>query len=74
MRVLGLSCGEPGGSAEILLKAALMTAEERATVELLRLADLRLDGDEWWFWERLIECDGLIVSTPIISRTVPGRL
>jgi len=30
--------------------------------------------DAWWFWERLVECDGLIVSTPIISRTVTGRL
>jgi len=30
--------------------------------------------DAWWFWEKLVECDGLIVSTPIISRTVTGRL
>jgi multimeric flavodoxin WrbA len=26
------------------------------------------------FWERWVEADALIVSTPIISRTVPGRL
>ena len=30
--------------------------------------------DAWWLWERLAECDGLIVSTPIISRTVAARL
>ncbi len=72
--VLGLGCGEPDGSAEILLKAALMAAEEHAAVELVRLEDLRLPEDAWWFWERLVACDGLIVSAPIISRTVPGRL
>jgi multimeric flavodoxin WrbA len=72
--VLGLACGQPDGSAEILLKAALMEAEGSASVELVRLDDLWLEGDSAWFWERLVECDGLIVSTPIISRTVPGRL
>jgi multimeric flavodoxin WrbA len=30
--------------------------------------------DAWWLWERLVGCDGLIVSTPIISRTVAARL
>jgi multimeric flavodoxin WrbA len=83
-RVLGLGCGQPGGSAEILLMAALRAAEERgATVELVRLGELRLPSggaeeaepdDAWWLWERLVECDGLIVSTPIISRTVTARL
>jgi multimeric flavodoxin WrbA len=73
-RLLGLGCGEPDGSAEILLKAALMAAEPHGEVELVRLADLRLPEDAWWFWERLVECDGLILSAPIISRTVPGRL
>jgi multimeric flavodoxin WrbA len=88
-RVLGLGCGQPRGSAEILLKAALRAAEERgAEVELVRLDELRLPSgalpdstgeaaepdDGWWLWERLIACDGLIVSTPIISRTVAARL
>ena len=88
-RVLGLGCGQPRGSAEILLKAALRAAEAQgAEVELVRLDELRLpsgtlpDGtgeaaepdDGWWLWERLIACDGLIVSTPIISRTVAARL
>jgi multimeric flavodoxin WrbA len=83
-RVLGLGCGQPYGSAEILLKAALGAAEgEGAQVGLVRLDELRLPSgaaegtepdDAWWLWERLVECDGLIVSTPIISRTVAARL
>lgn len=83
-RVLGLGCGQPHGSAEILLKAALRAAEAQgAEVELVRLDELRLPSgaaeaaepdDGWWLWERLVGCDGLIVSTPIISRTVAARL
>jgi len=82
-RVLGLGCGAPGGSAEIALKAALRAAEALgADVELVRLEDLRIPSgpdpaepdDAWWFWERLVQCDGLIISTPIISRTVAARL
>ena len=39
--VLGLGCGQPRGSAEILLKAALRAAEaEGAQVELVRLDEL----------------------------------
>jgi multimeric flavodoxin WrbA len=81
--VLGLSCGQPRGSAEILLKEALRAAEtDGAAVELVRLNELRLPSgpdpvepdDAWWFWERLVECDGVIISTPIISRTVAARL
>jgi len=79
----GLGCGQPRGSAEILLKAALRAAEESgADVELVRLEELRIPSgpdapepdDAWWLWDRLVECDGLIVSTPIISRTVAARL
>jgi multimeric flavodoxin WrbA len=86
-RVLGLGCGQPHGSAEILLKAALQAAAGAgAAVELVRLEELRLPGgsatgagtaepdDGWWLWDRLVECDGLIVSTPIISRTVAASL
>ena len=81
--ILGLSCGQPGGSAEIVLKQALQAAEHSgASVQLVRLVELRLPVDPtegeaddlWWLWERLMECDGLIVSTPIISRTVAARL
>ena len=82
-RVLGLGCGRPDGSAEILLKAALRAAEDAgASVELVRLDDLHLPSgpdpaepdDAWWFWDKLVECDGWIISTPIISRTVTARL
>jgi multimeric flavodoxin WrbA len=71
MRVLGLGCGQPGGSAEILLTAALRTAGD---AELVRLTDLTTDDHRWWLWERLVACDGLIVSTPIMTRTIAARL
>jgi multimeric flavodoxin WrbA len=87
MRVLGLSAGNPGGSAEILLQVALSAAEaEGAEVALVRLHDLSLptrpvapggslDGDDGpWLWDQLMESDGLIVSTPIYSRTIAGAL
>ncbi len=87
MRVLGLGAGNPGGSAEILLKVALQAAEgDGAETALLRLDDLVLptrpvapgqragadDGE--WLWDQVMESDGLIVSAPIYSRTVPGKL
>ncbi len=87
MRVLGLSAGNPDGSAEILLKLALQAAEtEGAQTALVRLHDLSLptrpvgpDGssaadDGPWLWDQLMESDGLIVSTPIYSRTIAGTL
>jgi multimeric flavodoxin WrbA len=82
MKLLGLSAGNPDGSAEILLKEALRGAEAAgADVELVRLHDLRLSAgpgagaeDAGWFWDRLMESDGLIVSSPIYTRTIPGLL
>ena len=87
MRVLGLSCGNPDGSAEILLKVALAAAEaEGASAALLRLDDLELPvrpvgpdsatgGDDGpWLWDQLMESDGLVVATPIYSRTITGKL
>ena len=55
---------------------------EGAEVELVRLEELRIPSgpdapepdDAWWLWDKLVECDALIVSTPIISRTVAARL
>jgi len=84
MRLLGLSCGERDGSAEILLKAAVAAAE-RTDVEsqLVRMVELRIpfgdaltaaDDDAPWFWEQLMECDALIISAPIYARSVPGTL
>jgi len=87
VNVLGLSGGNPGGSAEILLTLALQAAEAGgAETVLVRLEDLDLPvrpvgpgrpagaDDGPWLWDRLMEADGLIVSAPIYSRTIPGRL
>jgi multimeric flavodoxin WrbA len=82
MSVLGLSAGNAGGSAEILLKESLRAAEGAgAEVKLVRIDDLRLsvgpgtDSDDAdWFWDQLMESEALIVSTPIYTRTVPGKL
>jgi multimeric flavodoxin WrbA len=81
--LLGVACGQPNGSAEILLKAALIAAEGAgAEVELVRLDELRIPSgpdaiepdDALWFWEKLLASDALIISTPIITRTVAARL
>lgn len=83
MRLLGLSAGAADdGSADIALKEALRGAEEAgAEVEFVRLRDLLLTAgpdaatdDSGWFWDRLMDSDGLIVSSPIYSRTIPGLL
>jgi multimeric flavodoxin WrbA len=82
-QLLGLSCGNLGGSAEILLQVALTGAEDAGVdVTLVRLDELRIPSgpdapepdDIWWFWERLVECDAWVISSPIISRTVTARL
>ncbi|HLH64078.1 MAG TPA: NAD(P)H-dependent oxidoreductase [Solirubrobacteraceae bacterium] len=89
MRVLGLSAGNPGGSAELLLGAALRAAEaEGAQAALVRLAELRLptapvgpglrasatDDDGDWLWDQVMQSQGLIISSPIYSRTIAGAL
>lgn len=74
-KVLGLGAGAAGGSAEILLRGALGAIPD-ADITLVRLTDLDLGrpDDLDWLWERLVECDGLIVSTPIMSRTMAASL
>ena len=81
-RLLGLNAGSAGGNTEIVLKAALRAAQaEGAEVELVRLDDLHLPSgpdpkqpdDAWWFWERLMAADGLVVSSPIFSVVMNGR-
>jgi multimeric flavodoxin WrbA len=83
LRLLGISAGAPAGSAEIVLKEALRAAEgDGATVELVRLEELALPSgpapsepdDIWWLWEQLMSADGIVLSAPIISRTVPACL
>jgi multimeric flavodoxin WrbA len=87
MRVLGLGAGNPGGSAEILLAIALgAAAQDGAETALVRLSDLDLplrpvgpglppaEGDGPWLWDQLMTSDGLIVASPIYSRTIAGKL
>ena len=45
MRILGLGGGVPGGSAEILLTAALRARRHGADAELVRLSDVAIDAD-----------------------------
>ncbi len=87
-RILGLSAGHRDGSADILLKEALQAAEaDGAEVAMVRVDELNLtvgpaaaspsDGgadDAQWFWDQLMQSDGLIVSSPIYTRTIPGKL
>jgi flavone/flavonol reductase len=89
MRVLGLGCGPADGSSDLLLKAALQAAEDAGVaVSHVRLGDLQLAAagtsaggpggaiadDAAWFWDQLMEHDGLIISAPIHNRTIPGKL
>ncbi len=87
MKLLGLACGSTGGNSEILLKAALMAAEEAGLeVEMVRVADLALPAgrpgtvppdvpdDRPWMVEKLIACDALLVAVPVYTRSPPGTL
>ncbi len=100
MKILGLSCGRRMGNTEVLVKEALMGAQELgAEVELVRLNDLKLKpctgcnrcfedmftkggsgdcilkNDDFRFIdEKILECDGLIVGSPIYEKTPPGQL
>ena len=82
MRLIGLSAGNAGGSAEILLKAAWRGALDAGVeVAMVRIGDLELStgpkaraDDADWFWDQLMESDAIVVSTPIYTRTVPGVL
>jgi multimeric flavodoxin WrbA len=53
--------------------------ELRATLGRWTTVDLSVDADARnddanWFWDRLMDSDALIVSTPIYTRTIPGTL
>jgi multimeric flavodoxin WrbA len=89
VRLLGLSCGEAEGSAEILLRQAMSAAGNASPglpTQLIRLNELRVPfgqalagsdpapDDAWWFWEALVQCDALIISAPIYARSIPGTL
>jgi multimeric flavodoxin WrbA len=100
MKILGISCGRNMSNTEILVKEALMGAEEMgAEVELVRLQDLNLkpctgcnacvvslfekggagdcvirDDDFKFIDEKILECDGIIVGSPIYEKTPSGQL
>lgn len=100
MKVLGLTCGRKLSNTEIVVKEALMGAEEMgAGVEIVRLMDLNIKpctgcnacvidlfekagsgdcvikGDDFKFIDdKILECDGLIVGTPIYEKTPQGLL
>ena len=100
MKVLGLTCGRKLSNTEIVVKEALMGAEEKgAEVELIRLMDLDIkpctgcnacvisllekggagecvikDDDFKFIDEKILDCDGLVVGTPIYEKTPQGLL
>lgn len=100
MKILGISCGRKMSNTEILVKEALMGAEEvGAEVELIRLHDLKIkpctgcnacvvnlfeksgpgdcilkDDDFAFIDEKIMECDGLILGSPIYEKSPSGLL
>jgi multimeric flavodoxin WrbA len=100
MKVLGLTCGRKMSNTEILVKEALMGAEEMgAEVELVRLLDLTIkpctgcnacvislfekggsgdcvvkDDDFKFIDEKILDCDGLILGSPIYEKMPQGLL
>jgi multimeric flavodoxin WrbA len=100
MKVLGLTCGRKLSNTEILVKEALMGAEEMgAEVEIVRLLDLDIkpctgcnscvisllekggagdcvikDDDFKFIDEKILDCDGMIVGSPIYEKTPQGLL
>ena len=96
MKLLGLSCGRKMGNSEIILKEALMAAEESGVdVELIRLVELDIKpclhcvqcpwnpkgpngcihkDDAPFLWDKIMECDGLIISSPVYTLTPPALL
>jgi len=100
MKVLGLTCGRKMSNTEILVKEALMGAEEMgAEVELVRLMDLHIkpctgcnscvidlfekggsgdcvikNDDLKFIDEKILECDGLVLGSPIYEKSPQGLL
>jgi multimeric flavodoxin WrbA len=98
MKMLGLTCGSKKGNSEILIKSALMGAEELGMeVELLRMSDLDIrpciacplgtcpsmikgptgcviKDDAPFLYDKMMDCDAIIFSVPIYTKTPPGQL
>jgi multimeric flavodoxin WrbA len=100
MKILGITCGRSNSNTEILVKEALMGAEEGgAEVELIRLHDLTIkpctgcnscvidllekggsgqcvikNDDFAFFNEKFLDCDGMVVGSPIYEKSPSGQL
>jgi multimeric flavodoxin WrbA len=100
MKILGVTCGRKNSNTEILVKEALMGAEEAgAEVELIRLHDLTIkpctgcnscvidlfekggsgacvirNDDFSFFNEKFLDCDGMVVGSPIYEKSPSGQL
>lgn len=100
MKVLGITCGRRMSNTEIMVKEALMGAEEAgAEVEFLRLHDFLIkpctgcnscvvdlmerhgsgrctikDDDFPFVDEKIMQCDALIVGSPIYEKSPTGQL
>jgi multimeric flavodoxin WrbA/uncharacterized Zn finger protein (UPF0148 family) len=100
MKILGITCGRNNSNTEILVKEALMGAEEAgAEVELVRLHDLTIkpctgcnscvidlfekggaghctikDDDFDFINEKFLDCDGMVVGSPIYEKSPSGQL
>ncbi len=100
MKVLGISCGRRMSDTGILVKEALMGAEEvGAEVQFLRLQDYYIkpctgcssctldimerggggactikDDDFAFIDELVMDCDGLILGSPIYEKSPIGQL
>lgn len=51
-----------------------LPATTGATAAADGAADTGSTDDAGWFWDRLLEADALVVSTPILTRSIPARL
>ncbi len=101
MKILGITCGRSNSNTEILVKEALMGAEEAgAEVGLVRLHDLTIkpctgcnacvidlfekggsghchtirDDDFNFINDKILDCDGLVVGSPIYEKSPSGQL
>ncbi len=85
MYILGLSGGRRMGNSEVLLREALMGAQELgATVELIRMMDVKInpplgEGESdsrldhtAFLRKKTVDADGIIVSAPSYCLTPPG--
>lgn len=98
MKLMGLACGSEMDNTEVLVKEALMAAEEQGVgVKFIRLQDFDIkpcrgcgscikslfrggkgrcviDDDLHILDEEIMECDGLILGSPVYTMAPTGQL